>query len=259
MAGRNIIYRQEGGLMEQNFFDIEDVFNGYSELRSSENNCNILMEQPEMSRLLPDLTGMRVLDLGCGFGHNCKNFIDRGASHVTGIDISEKMLAVAVSENSHQNIEYINMSMTDILRLDGGYDLVYSSLAFHYIEDMSVLMKNIAVHMNNGGYLLFSQEHPIYTASENGQGHYIFDEQGNKNGYCFSHYQSSGKREDEWFVKGRVYYHRTFSEIINSVVGAGLSVEQVCEPVPSAEMIEKRPRSDTLHKPMFLIIKAKKI
>ena len=74
--------------MEQNFFDNETVFRGYCELRDTESNCNTLMEQPEMARLLPDLRGKRVLDLGCGFGHNCIDFIDRGAASVTGIDIS---------------------------------------------------------------------------------------------------------------------------------------------------------------------------
>ena len=245
--------------MEQNFFDNETVFRGYCELRDSDSNCNLLMEQPEMARLLPDLKGKRVLDLGCGFGHNCIDFIRRGAACVTGIDISEKMLSVARSESAHPDIEYINMSMTEISRLTGRYDLVYSSLAFHYIEDMPKLMQDIAGLLNKGGILLFSQEHPVYTATENGQGHYVLDEQGNKSGFCFSHYQVSGKRTDEWFIKGRVYYHRRFCDIVNALADAGLRIEKMEEPVPSAEMSEKRPRSDTLHKPLFLIIKAVKL
>lgn len=244
--------------MEQNFFDNDTVFKGYCELRDSEINCNTLMEQPEMARLLPDLNGKRVLDLGCGFGHNCMDFVKRGAAEVVGVDISEKMLEVAMAECSHPDIAYMNMSMTDISQLEGKFDLIYSSLAFHYIEDMPALMRNISALLNNGGTLLFSQEHPIYTASENGQGHYILDEQGNKIGYSFSHYQSAGKREDEWFIKGRIYYHRRFSDVVNAVTDAGLVIQRVCEPVPDADMVAKRPKSDTLHKPLFLIIKAAK-
>lgn len=245
--------------MEQNFFDNDTVFKGYCELRDSDSNCNTLMEQPEMARLLPcGMQGKRVLDLGCGFGHNCMDFIRRGAAHVTGIDISERMLDVARAESSHPDITYLNMSMTEISQLDGRFDLIYSSLAFHYIEDLSALMRDISALLNKGGTLLFSQEHPIYTASENGQGHYILDEQGNKSGYCFSHYQVEGKREDEWFVKGRIYFHRRFSDVINAVSSAGLVIEQVIEPVPDADMVAKRPKSDTLHKPLFLIIKAHK-
>lgn len=245
--------------MEQNFFDISEVFDGYCGLREQEDNCNLLMEQPEMSRLLPDIRGKRVLDLGCGFGHNCVGFVEKGASEVVGIDISEKMLSVARSESSHPYIRYINMSMTDISSLSGKFDLVYSSLAFHYIEDLDRLMRDISELMNVGGTLLFSQEHPVYTASENGQGHYILDEQGTKSGYCFSHYQMAGKREDEWFVKGRIYYHRRFSDIINAVSSAGFLTEKVVEPVPDDNMMRLRPRSDRLHKPLFLIVKARKL
>ena len=244
--------------MEQNFFNNETVFKGYCELRDSEINCNTLMEQPEMARLLPDLRGKRVLDLGCGFGHNCMDFIQRGAVKVTGIDISEKMLDIARAESSHPDITYLGMSMTEISSLGGKFDLVYSSLAFHYIADLPALMRDISALLNKGGTLLFSQEHPIYTASENGQGHYLLDEQGNKSGYCFSHYQVEGKREDEWFVKGRIYFHRRFSDVINAVLDAGLVIQRVCEPVPDENMVAKRPRSDTLHKPLFLIIKAQK-
>lgn len=245
--------------MEQNFFDISEVFDGYQKLRDSDINCNTLMEQPEMTRLLPDVRGKAVLDLGCGYGHNCAQFSDSGAARVIGIDISQKMLAVAQSESSRPNIEYKNLCMTEISSLHEKFDLVYSSLAFHYIEDFDRLVRDIAELMNTGGTLLFSQEHPIYTASENGQGHYILDEQGNKSGYCFSHYQISGKREDEWFVKGRVYYHRRFCDILNALTSAGFCIKEVCEPVPSAEMKAKRPKSDTLHKPLFLIIKAEKL
>ncbi len=245
--------------MEQNFFDIGEVFSGYQDLRGSDINCNTLMEQPEMARLLPDVQGMCVLDLGCGCGHNCADFADKGAKRVVGIDISQKMLAVAQSESARQNVEYKNISMTEIGSISGKFDLVYSSLAFHYIEDLDKLMCDIAGLMDTGGTLLFSQEHPIYTASENGQGHYILDEQGTKIGYCFSHYQVSGRREDEWFVKGRVYYHRRFSDIVNALAKAGFCIEAVVEPVPSAEMTAKRPKSDALHKPLFLIIKARKL
>ncbi|MBQ8171394.1 MAG: class I SAM-dependent methyltransferase [Oscillospiraceae bacterium] len=245
--------------MGQNFFDNEIVFRGYCELRDSDSNCNILMEQPEMAQLLPELKGQCVLDLGCGFGHNCIEFIRRGAAHVTGIDISKKMLTVAQRENSHPDIEYINMSMTDIDRINGCFDLVYSSLAFHYIEDMPKLMADIARLLKKGGILLFSQEHPIYTASENGQGHYLFDELGNKSGFCFSHYQVPGERTDEWFIKGRKYYHRRFSDIANAIAWAGLCIQNVAEPVPDENMITKRPKSDAVHNPLFLIIKAVKL
>ena len=39
--------------------------------------------------------GKQVLDLGCGYGWHCVYAAERGASHVTGVDLSEKMLDTA--------------------------------------------------------------------------------------------------------------------------------------------------------------------
>ena len=49
------------------------------------------MEQPKMQKLMPDSKGKAILDIGCGYGHNCLHFAENGAAHVTGIDISEKI------------------------------------------------------------------------------------------------------------------------------------------------------------------------
>lgn len=143
-------------MSEQNIFDNETFFNGYKQLRASDANYNEQLEQPAMSKLLPDVCGKSVLDLGCGFGHNCIDFVKRGATNVVGIDISEKMLYVAEKEFSDEKITYLNMSMTDISRLTQKFDLIYSSLAFHYVNDFEKFAKDIYSLLNVGGYLLFS-------------------------------------------------------------------------------------------------------
>lgn len=113
-------------MSRQNIFDNETFFNGYKGLRESDCNANDLIEQPAMRKLLPDLKGKTVLDLGCGYGHNCIDFVKRGADKVVGIDISEKMLSVAEKESHDDKIEYRNMSMTDISELGEKFDFIYS-------------------------------------------------------------------------------------------------------------------------------------
>ncbi|MGN0634987.1 MAG: class I SAM-dependent methyltransferase, partial [Acutalibacteraceae bacterium] len=115
-------------MSNQNIFDNEIFFKGYKALRDNEINSNDLLEQPAMTKLLPDLNGKSVLDLGCGYGHNCIDFVHRGAKKVVGVDISEKMLSVAKSESARPEIEYLNISMTDISKLGEKFDLIYSSL-----------------------------------------------------------------------------------------------------------------------------------
>ena len=130
-------------MAQQNIYDNEQFFEGYKKIRDNEVNANNLFEIPALFSMMPDLKGKRVLDLGCGFGEHCKQFIEQGAQKVVGIDISEKMLAVAQKENANPNISYINMSMENIGELDEKFDVVVSSLAFHYVEDYAGVVKNI--------------------------------------------------------------------------------------------------------------------
>lgn len=242
---------------KQNVFDNEDFFKGYIELRNGEINLNALLEQPAMEKLLPDLKDKTVLDLGCGYGHNCLEFVNKGAKSVVGIDISEKMLDIARKENSHEKITYLNMSMTDIDTLDEKFDVIYSSLAFHYIEDFKEFCEKMYAQLNEGGVLLFSQEHPISTATVDGKGHYNRDENGKRVSYTMSNYNQMGKRHIKWLIDDVIKYHRTFGSIITSLAQAGFVIDTVCEPLPEDWAIEKYPDIVKEYiKPCFLIVKA---
>ncbi|MBQ9849505.1 MAG: class I SAM-dependent methyltransferase [Clostridia bacterium] len=246
-------------MSRQNIFDNETFFSGYKALRDSDCNANDLIEQPAMRKLLPDLNGKSVLDLGCGYGHNCVDFVNRGAARVVGIDISEKMLAVAKEESAHSKIEYRNMSMTDISKLGETFDFIYSSLAFHYVKDFDAFAKDMHSVLSEGGQLLFSQEHPIITSTVDGAGHFNKNENGEKVSYTFSNYNQPGERKIHWYVDGVIKYHRTFSNIINALAKAGFVIEEVCEPIPEERVIKKVPAWVKEYiKPNFLIVKARK-
>lgn len=245
---------------KQNVFDNEEFFKGYMELRNGEINLNALLEQPAMEKLLPDLNNKSVLDLGCGYGHNCMEFINKGAKNAVGIDISEKMLEIAKNENGHEKIKYLNMSMTDIDTLNEKFDLIYSSLAFHYIEDFENFAKKMYSALNDGGTLLFSQEHPISTATFDGNGHYNRDENGKRVSYTMSNYNQMGKRHIKWLIDDVIKYHRTFGAIITALAKAGFIIDTVCEPLPEKWAIEKYPDIVKEYiKPCFLIVKATKV
>ena len=81
-------------MAKQNIYDNEIFFEGYKKIRDNEANANNLFEIPALFSMMPDLTGKRVLDLGCGFGEHCMRCIRQGAEKVVGIDISEKILEI---------------------------------------------------------------------------------------------------------------------------------------------------------------------
>lgn len=245
-------------MAKQNIYDNAIFFEGYKKIRDNETNANNLFEKPALFSMMPDLNGKRVLDLGCGFGDHCKRFVEEGAEQVTGIDISEKMLQIAREENGDPRISYIHMPMEDIAQLNGQFDLVASSLALHYVEDFSDVVKSVYQLLRGGGIFLFSQENPLCTCHSGGD-RWTRDENGNKIYVNLSNYGVEGERESVWFVDHVKKYHRTFSTIVNTLIETGFTIEKMMEPLPTEKLLEEYPEyQDLLHKPDFLLIKARK-
>lgn len=246
-------------MSQQNIYDNDTFFEGYKKLRENPTNANELFEIPALLSLLPDLKGKSVLDLGCGFGEHCMKYAEMGAEKITGVDISEKMLAVAREKNSDPRIEYIRMPIEDISQIQGRYDAVISSLAFHYINDLGAVLRSIHSLLTDGGVLVFSQENPICTSYSSGD-RWTRDASGNKLYVNLAGYAIEGERRTKWFVDGVLKYHRMFSTIVNLLFESGFSIERMTEPLPDEELLKSFPEYiDLFHKPDFLIIRAGKI
>ncbi len=246
-------------MAKQNIYDNEVFFNEYRKLREREVNANNLFELPALSALMPDLKGKSVLDLGCGSGERCMDYIRLGASKVTGIDISEKMLAAARSENSDPRITYIKMPMEDIGSLNDTFDVVISSLALHYVEDYAGVVRNVYRLLSDGGIFLFSQEHPFSTCYSGDMDRWTRDENGVKLHVNIANYCVERRNDSTWFVEGVQRYHRMFMTVINTLADNGFRIIKIDEPYPTEELVAKYPEYyDLYHKPDFLFVKAEK-
>ena len=148
----------------QNIYNDPLFFKGYSRLRWGETGLNKVMEEPAIRSLMPDLTGKRVLDLGCGFGHVARYARQMGAAKVLGVDISDRMIEAARQATEDQAVTYSVIAMQDIKPMPRQFDVVISSMALHYIDDYAAVVKTIAESLTLGGSFLFSIEHPIYTS-----------------------------------------------------------------------------------------------
>lgn len=246
-------------MAQQNIFDDEVFFDGYKKLRDQEVNANILFEIPALTSLLPDLEGKEILDLGCGFGEHCVEYVKRGAKRVVGIDLSEKMLEVARKENADPNIEYLRLPIEELDKVSGTFDVVISSLAFHYVEDYAGVVKKIYEKMNAGAVFVFSQEHPFTTTYSNKLPRWTRDENGKKIYINLADYGVEGERTSTWFVDNFIVYHRMFSTIVNELAQNGFVIEKMIEPTPDEELLAKYPEYyDLFHKPDFLLVRARK-
>src|SRR5215472_8118555 len=163
--------------MTQNLYDDAEFFAGYSRLGRSVEGLEGAAEWPALRALLPDLRGLRVVDLGCGFGWFCRWAREHGAARVLGIDVSQRMLARAEAMTNDQAIAYVRADMERLCLARASFDLAYSSLALHYVVNLPGLLATVHDALVPCGWLVFSVEHPIFTAptrphwSVNADGH----------------------------------------------------------------------------------------
>jgi SAM-dependent methyltransferase len=237
----------------QNIYDDAAFFAGYATLDRFGPGWRSAMELGDLLGLLPPIEGARVLDLGCGAGQLAGYLAEQGAASVLGVDVSERMLAQATP---HPRLRLERAAIEDLDFEPASFDLVVSSLAFHYVADYAGLVGRIAGWLAPGGVLVFSTEHPIYTARLPDLG-WITDAAGQRSGWAIDYYGDEGPRQEHWFVEGVRKQHRMLSTLVNGIIDAGLRLDRLVEPRPSAERLRVRPDdADERRRPMFVLIRA---
>lgn len=242
--------------MAQNIYDNPAFFEGYAQLPRSVQGLNGAPEWPAFKAMLPDLTGKAVVDLGCGYGWFCRAARELGASDVTGVDISEKMLARAAELTDDNRIHYQRSDLESLQLRENSLDLVYSSLALHYLPELDALFARVQRALKPGGSLVFSMEHPIYTCATR-QG-WLTDDNGERF-WGVNHYQDESQRVSNWLADGVIKYHRTLGTTLNALIKAGLTISEVNEWGPTQTQVDAWPAlAEEAERPMLVLIAARK-
>ena len=99
-----------------------------------------------------------VLDIGCGTGTQCDD-LAKNVKHVTGIDISSKLLAIAEMrkvEREITNVEFVQTTVFDERFESGSFNVVMAFYVLHFCEDIDEVFRRIYNILKPGG--LFIQE-----------------------------------------------------------------------------------------------------
>jgi SAM-dependent methyltransferase len=176
---------------------------------------------------------------------------------VVGIDISERMLNEARKRTESPFVEYIKMQIEDIDYPLDTFDVVISSLAFHYVEsfeDIAVKIKNC---LTDGGYFVFSVEHPIFTAQ--GKQDWYYDSEGSRLHWPVDKYFTEGIRNAVFLGEEVMKYHKTITTYVNGLIKAGFEITGLVEPTPEEDMLQSSAQMlDELRRPMMLLVAARK-
>jgi SAM-dependent methyltransferase len=238
--------------MAQNVYDDPAFFAGYVNLPRSVHGLDAAPEWPALQAMLPRLAGRRIVDLGCGFGWFCRWAASQDAASVLGLDLSERMLERAVRETADPRITYRRADL-DVVDLESGaFDLAYSSLTLHYLEDVDRVLAAVRAALAPDGVLVASVEHPIYTApsdpafvpTASGRPHWPLDR-----------YFDRGPRVTDWLAPGVVKHHRTVGDYVHAMLRAGFALTALEEWGPTDEQVAEHPEwGAERERPLFMLL-----
>lgn len=239
-----------------NVYDNQAFFDEYAKMHRSQHGLEGAGEWHQLQPLFPDLTGKRVLDLGCGYGWHCKYAIERGAKAVLGLDLSEKMIAAAQDKNCDDRITYKVCGLDEFDYPQDSYDFVVSNLVLHYIEKLDEVYANVYKTLTNGGVFLFNIEHPIFTSGVNQD--WIYDSENKPKYWAIDDYFYCNERKTHFLGQDVTKQHHTLTQIINGLLKVGFTIDTVEEAMPPQDMMHLNGMKDEMRRPMMLLIKVKK-
>jgi len=202
-----------------------------------------------MLDLVGDVTGLHVIDLGCGEGRFCRMLAECGAETL-GIDLQPAF----VDHANARRCERETYRIGDIQELvdvpDGTYDLAISYITLVDVPDQRAAIGEAFRVLRPGGRFVVCNISPMASAwttfgtrCTNGD-HYILDD-----------YTDEGARRAVWRSGHEITnFHRMLSTTVNDFLDAGFVLRGLHEPVPTAEQVARQPEiADLLRVPFFTI------
>ena len=234
-------------------YDDPVFFAAYSQMDRSRYGLSAAGEWHQLKKLFPNVDGLTVLDLGCGYGWHSKYCVENGAASVVGIDGSRTMIAEAEKRNPNPRITYKVCALEDYDFPAESYDLILSNLVLHYVDDLKRVYLKVHSCLKPGGVFLFNIEHPTFTASP-GQD-WVYQD-GKPDHWPVDRYFYPGERETHFLGYPVKKYHHTLTQILGGMLGCGFVLEAVEEAMPSEEMIPLM--ADEMRRPMMLLVRGRK-
>jgi SAM-dependent methyltransferase len=205
---------------------------------------------PALLELLPP-PARRALELGCGEGRVARALAEHGY-RIVGVDTSQGAVAAA------EGVEALVADAADLPFEDGAFDLVYAFMSLLDVDDLDRTVAEAARVLEPGGAFCFVTLHPFGMA-----GRFADPDDPDAAFVVTDSYFRERRRvfsTDDGDVEFTfVDQHRPLETYFRALERAGLIVEALREPRPSAEVQAARPRSARwLRVPCFVAVRARK-
>ena len=197
-----------------------------------------------------DVTGLSVLDSGCGEGRFCRMMAERGAARALGIDLCPAMIGAAQQLAGGRD-EYRVADAQDLGFLqDGSFDLAVSYLNQCDLPDFAANTREVFRVLRPGGRFVIANLHPMRSAV----GTWQKTPGGAKQHVILDRYFDEGERR--WKMMGADFtnFHRSLQTYIRGFRAAGFFLDDLIEPTATPENLARFPEiEDELRVPNFIV------
>ena len=217
----------------------QTLSSGFERARSREDSLDRLVEWPAQRALLGDVTGLTILDAGCGNGAKIAQLADEGAAASVGVDISGGFIAPPAG------VELIEGDLSDLAAVPGlagrRFDRILFLQSFGYAADGVEALRTAREMLTEDGFILLTRTQPVRYAIERAE------ENGTSLGEEYFATESFDYKHRNWndqvTLTKKPY---TMSGLLNTFSAAGLWIETAVEPQMPADAAERYPHKQAV-------------
>lgn len=229
------------------------------------------LNTPSFLGFLPDVAGLKGLDVGCGEGTNTRSAAALGAK-MTGLDIAPTFLrhAQETEATDPRGIDYILGDGLTLPFPDASFDFATAFMSMMDMADQPSVLSEVFRVVKPGGFFQFSILHPCFVPPRrrnirNEQGEpvaveiadYFRETDGDVETWIFSSIPAEERATLRPFTVPR--FHRTLSTWVSMITTAGFTIAALNEPMADEATAATVPTvADTRVAPIFLHFQLRK-